>query len=71
MPVAITAAQAEVCAEAVDEPLPTPAGVGSSQTHHVSEPKLDDCGLVCGHYDGPSCGDVDAIFIAAAESIRA
>jgi hypothetical protein len=49
VPVALAAAQSKVCAEAVDEPFPTPTGVGSSQIHHVAEPKLDDTWLIWRH----------------------
>ena len=39
--------------------------------HHVAESKLDNTGLIYGHFDGPSWEELDAALMAGAESIRA
>jgi hypothetical protein len=45
VPAAATAAQADVGAEAIDEPLTPAARVSATEAHDVTEPELDDLRL--------------------------
>ena len=70
VPTALPATQSNVRAEAVNQPLPAPARVGSPQIHEVSEAEFNDLRLLGGHYASPSWRHA-AKSITAADSIRA